>query len=134
MKKRETFAKKARQNRNARAIERMDQPMRDERVEARIREHDVQPPAGRGVAFERRPQVGEDVLERLPICNSLTRRNGLDGEFSGCRTFDDARRRRPRGRCRRRCSPCPRCVLALTPTQLGVDGEAGRDVLAHLLR
>ena len=57
--------KTARQNRNAGAVQRMDQPVRDERVEAGVREHDVQPTARRRVAFEGRTQIGEDVPEGL---------------------------------------------------------------------
>ena len=63
---------KARQNRNAGAIQRVIDPMREQRVEARVREHDVQPAASRRIAFEGRSQVGEDVSEgHLQQCNPL---------------------------------------------------------------
>ena len=37
--------------------------MRDQRVKARIREHHVEPAARGGVAFERRAQIGQHVIE-----------------------------------------------------------------------
>jgi hypothetical protein len=44
------------QHRHAR--DRLDQPMRDDRVETGIRKHDVEPAARCRVALDRRPQIG----------------------------------------------------------------------------
>ncbi len=49
----------------------MDQPVRDERVKARIGEHDVQPPARRGIALDRRPASRPARIEPVVTINPL---------------------------------------------------------------
>jgi len=56
---------KARQQRHARAGERVDRPVCEDRVKAGIRKQDVEPAARRGVAGERSVEVLKERLDGL---------------------------------------------------------------------
>ena len=62
--KADEIGEKARKERHARTMERVNQAMRLEGLKSGIEQNDLEPVARGGVAFERRAQIGEKGLKR----------------------------------------------------------------------